>query len=244
MSTPPDDPLLDELLRGSLDASGTTVVGIAGPVAVGKSTFADTLAARLTATGRTAEVVATDVFLVSNAQLAPLGGAMRKGFPESYDWAALIDTLDAARRGRFPLTTPVYSHETFDLVPGATHAIETADVLVVEGLNLLQAPPDAPADMAAMLDRSIYLHAPEQVIEQWFVDRFIGLARPADGPPSAFYEMFAGMDDAELDAVARWTWTEINLPNLRQHIAPTRERADVVVHKAADHHIERIEQPG
>lgn len=224
--------------------SGAFVLGIAGPVAVGKSTYAASEADRIRATGAIVEVVATDVFLLSNEQLAPLGGAMRKGYPESYDWAALIDTLDAARHGGFPVTTPVYSHETFDLVPGAVHTIEAADVVVVEGLNLLQAPPDAPADMAAMLDRSIYLHAPEQVIEQWFVDRFVGLARPAEGEPSAFYEMFAGMADAELEAVARWTWTEINLPNLRQHIAPTRERADVVVHKAADHRIERVEQLG
>jgi type I pantothenate kinase len=224
--------------------SGAFVLGIAGPVAVGKSTYAAAEADRIRATGATVEVVATDVFLLSNEQLAPLGGAMRKGYPESYDWAALVDTLDAARHGRFPLTTPVYSHETFDLVPGAVHTIETADVVVVEGLNLLQAPPDAPADMAAMLDRSIYLHASEPVIEQWFVDRFVSLARPAEGAPSDFYAMFADMDDAELDAVARWTWTEINLPNLRQHIAPTRARADVVVHKAADHRIERIEQLG
>lgn len=222
--------------------SGAFVLGIAGPVAVGKSTYAAAEADRLRDGGAAVEVVSTDAFLLSNERLAPLGGAMRKGYPESYDWPALIDMLEAARAGAFPLSTPVYSHETFDLLPGADRTIERVDVLIVEGLNVLQAPPDAAADMTALLDRSIYLHAAEHVVEQWFVDRFVELARPADGVPSGFYAMFAGMDTAELDAVARWTWNEINLPNIRQHVAPTRVRADVVVHKGADHTIERVEQ--
>jgi type I pantothenate kinase len=222
-------------------------------VAVGKSTFAEALARLLIDRAArtpplTVEVVATDAFLLSNDRLAPLGGAMRKGYPESYDWAALATFLAEAAAGAEVLSTPIYSHDTFDVVPGERHEFARPDVLVVEGLNLLQTAPDgrdglgvgwSPADG---LDHTIYVHAPAEHIEQWFVDRFVALARPTDGQPSDFYAMFSAMGDDELDAVARWTWHEINAPNLREHIEPTRERAHVVVHKAADHRIVDVQR--
>ncbi|MFN7148073.1 MAG: type I pantothenate kinase [Microthrixaceae bacterium] len=228
-------------------------VGIVGSVAVGKSTFADALARQLVARAATTppltvEVIVTDAFLLSNDRMAPLGGAMGKGYPESYDWDALASFLADAVTGAPVLSTPIYSHETFDVVPGERHEFARPDVLIVEGLNLLQTAPadvdgvDAGWSPADHLAHTIYVHAPATHIEQWFVDRFVALARPADGEPSDFYAMFAGMADDELDAVARWTWSEINAPNLRDHIAPTRDRAHVVVHKGADHRIVDVER--
>src|SRR5262249_5388695 len=112
----------------------------------------------------------------------------------------------------------------------------------VEGLNLLQAPPAAKIDVSSHLDRSIYLHAPVAVLEQWFVDRFFEAI--ATATPDSFYARFATVDAAEIESIARWTWSEINEPNLREHIEPTRSRADVIVHLAPDHSIERVEIQG
>lgn len=226
------------------------VVGVVGSVAVGKSTVARALAHLLDAGapgradpagGRTA-VVSTDAFLLPNERIEPLGGAMVKGYPPSYDWAALQQFLAAAAAGAPSLVTPVYSHEIFDIVAGAQHRFDRPEVLIVEGLNLLQAPPAAPVDLAAHLDRSIYLHAPAAVIEQWFVDRFLDTWRQA--APDSFYARFAALDAAEVESLARWTWSEINAPNLRDHIEPTRSRADVVVHLAPDHSVARVERQG
>ena len=250
-SDPADDPALlvlaDELLARRVDATtAPLMVGIVGPVAVGKSTFAAAFARQLvdradTTAPLAVEVVATDAFLLSNDRLAPLGGAMRKGYPESYDWDALDLFLAEAAAGAALLSTPLYSHETFDIVAGERHEFGRPDVLVVEGLNLLQAAPGggSPADR---LEHSVYLHAPMPLIEQWFVERLIGLARPEVGAPSDFYAMFAAMDDDQLDAVARWTWNEINAPNVRDHIEPTRQRADEVLHKGEDHRIVSVER--
>ena len=225
------------------------VVGLAGSVAVGKSTVARRLAELLadTAPGVTTgdalrvEVVATDSFLLPNDQLGPLGGAMVKGYPQSYDWTALQRFLAEAGAGSPVLSVPIYSHEEFDVVAGAQHVMSSPDVLIVEGLNLLQGPPAAPIDLTDHLHRTIYLDAPAPVIEDWFVQRFLATTHQEHTSPNSFYAAFDGMGDDEVESVARWTWQEINAPNLHQHIAPTRDRADVVVHKAADHSIERIQ---
>ena len=229
------------------------VVGVVGAVAVGKSTTAHVLAellavppaagVRLGAVPRelAVEVVATDSFLLPNEQLDPLGGAMVKGYPQSYDWSSLQRFLSEATSGAPVLATPIYSHEVFDVVPGAQHVISTPDVLIIEGLNLLQGPPAAPIDLTEHLDHTVYLDAPPERIESWFVSRFLDTTRRDGASPDSFYSMFAGMDDDEVVSVARWTWNEINAPNLHQHIEPTRARADVVAHKAADHSIERIQ---
>ncbi len=219
------------------------MVGIVGSVAVGKTTFARHLAELMAvARGRSVEVVSTDAFLLPNSVLEPLGGAMIKGTPQSYDWAALDGFLRGAADGAAELRLPVYSHEIFDVVPGEEQVLTTPEVLVVEGLNLLQRPPEAPLDVSTHLDRSIYLHAPAPVIEEWFVERFMALTRHAAATPGDFYSVFAEMDEDEVEAVAVWTWSEINAPNLRLHIEPTRLRADLVVHHGADHSIERIER--
>lgn len=257
----PTDPAIVSLAASLADAArdhagAPYVVGVVGPVAVGKSTTAAQLAGLLGADraasgdhaggggghGLGVAVVATDAFLLPNTQLEELGGAMVKGYPQSYDWAALGQFLTDVRSGAPVLRTPIYSHDVFDVVPDAQHILAAPDVLVVEGLNLLQAPPDAPFDCAGLLDRSIYLDAPDDVIEQWFVDRFLALAAQGASRPESFYAMFDSMSDDEVASIARWTWSEINEPNLRRHVAPTRARADVVVRKAADHSVVTVEQ--
>lgn len=243
-----DDPGMLALaaeLAGLARTEGRTpfVVGIVGSVAVGKSTIASGLAELLGPDGHGlhTEVIATDAFLLPNEQLEPLGGAMVKGHPQSYDWAALAAFLAEARNGAPELAVPVYSHEVFDVVPGERHVVRTPEVLIVEGLNLLQGPPAAPVDLTEHLDHAIYLHAPAPVIEDWFVARFRDAVGQEHETPDGFYAMFAGMSDAEVESIARWTWNEINAPNLQHHIEPTRPNADVVVHKKADHSIERIQ---
>lgn len=256
-----DDPqlvaLADELAESARRASSPSaaaagagsdvrrpfVVGIVGSVAAGKSTTARALAELLCGPdhGFTTQVVATDSFLLTNEQLEPLGGAMVKGQPLSYDWTAMERFLADVRWGSPVLAVPLYSHEVFDVVRGVQHVMSTPEVLILEGLNLLQCPPAAPIDVADHLDRSIYLEAPTGVIRDWFVTRFLDATSEAADTPGSFYAGFAGMDRAELEAIAQWTWNEINLPNLREHIEPTRVRADLVVHKAADHSIDRVE---
>jgi type I pantothenate kinase len=246
-----DDPGLvavaAHLVALASDGAGSPfVVGLAGSVAVGKSTFAASLAEVLReappdGVPRQVEVVATDAFLLPNSVLEPMGGAKVKGTPVSYDWAALEGFLRDARDGAATLSVPVYSHRTFDVVAGERHEFPTPDVVLVEGLNLLQAPPAAPVDLAELFDLTVYLHAPTEVIEQWFVDRFVELVAAAEHDPESFYAMFAAMDPAEVDTVARWTWHEINRPNLEAHIAPTRDRAHVVAHLGADHAVQHVE---
>lgn len=248
MESPPDeiDPKLVQVATSlRADADDATfrpyVVGVVGSVAVGKSVTAGLLAHLL---GEPVEVVSTDVFLFPNARMEPLGGAMRKGYPDSFDWVALDAFLGGLRSGSDRASVPVYSHEEFDIVAGEVRTFEVPDVVIIEGLNLLQDAPAVdgrgPIRVADHLDRSIYLDAETAMIEEWFVQRFVSLARPAMGEPSDFYRMFAAMSDAELDASARWVWTEINEPNLRQHIAPTKARADMVVHKGPAHEIEWV----
>lgn len=245
------DPLLVELAADLADAARAAarqpfVVGLVGAVAAGKTTMAGRLAELMATAGPPLQVavVATDSFLLSNAELEPLGGAMVKGYPQSYDWPALQRFLAAASGGAGTLSVPRYSHDLFDVVPGVQDDMASPDVLVVEGLNLLQAPPVAPVDLVPLLDRSIYLEVATEDVARWFVDRFLDVTAQAHDDPRSFYAMFAGMERAEVEAIARWTWDEINAPNLVEHIAPTRARADLVLHLGADHSVQRVERSG
>ena len=219
--------------------SAPFVVGVVGPVAVGKSTLAATLEALLA--GPDATVVSTDSFLYPNAVLEARGIVDRKGFPESYDWDALTAFLLAVRSGESDITTPVYSHDHYDVLDGAVERVGEPGVLVVEGLNLLQAPPTPGAlEPADLVDLAIYVDADGDHIRQWFIERFLGLRAAAGDDPWAFFHMFAVMSDDQALDTAVALWEGINAPNIRDHIAPTRSRADLVLVKGEDHGVQEI----
>jgi type I pantothenate kinase len=219
------------------------VVGITGGVAIGKSTTAVILQSRLSAApGRRVDVVATDDFLYPNPVLLSRGVFNRKGFPETYDYAAIVRLLAALRAGGDRVTTPVYSHETYDIVPGELRVIEAPQAVILEGLNVLQAAPagaDAAGNIGDHLDLSVYLDADEADIESWFTARFLGLRDTLFRNNPAF-GAYAGLSDQEAETMAGYVWRAINGPNLREHIVPTRDRADVVLEKAPDHAVRRI----
>jgi type I pantothenate kinase len=224
-----------ELARLRAPADGTpVVVGIAGAVASGKSTLADAVAREASDEGTAAHVVGTDGFLFSNAVLSQRGLLARKGFPESYDVSALEDFVDAVHAAASDVVVPHYSHEIYDVVPGEPTSFASDAVVVIEGLNALTA-------LAGRLDLGVYLHAEEDDLERWYLDRFRELCEEAATDERSFYRQFASMSFDEIDALAMFTWREVNLVNLREHIAPSRALADVVVVKDSDHRVVEVE---
>jgi len=213
------------LVEARLLTTRPVIVGIAGGVAVGKTWLANDVHDALAA--RRVEVVATDGFLLPNAELTRRGLVARKGFPETYDVDRLRDFLEAVRRRQFPQRVPAYSHATYD-VSREDRTIDTVDVLVIEGVNVLGAAAD-------LLDLGVYLDADEQDLETWFRRRFVALCVAARDDPTSFYRSFAAMDPADVDAVATRVWRDLNLVNLRDHIAPTRAWATCVIVKGPDH---------
>jgi type I pantothenate kinase len=220
---------LARLVAARTGARPPLVVGIAGGVAVGKSTAAAAVEELLA--GHRVEVVATDGFLLPNAVLEANGILHRKGFPESYDAPAIERFLDDLRAGSEEVTAPVYSHVTYDIVAGERLPIGRPDVLVLEGVNALQ--------FAARLDIGVYLQAPQLAMETWYVTRFLELCETP--PPGSFYEHFAGFEAEALRAVARDVWRGVNLVNLRECIQPTRQLAQIIVEKRADHSVARTD---
>jgi len=210
------------------------ITGITGPVAVGKSSFAADLARRVSRSNLVTAVVATDGFLLPNAELGARGLAMRKGFPESFDTNRMAQFLADARAGVGALRVPVYSHLTYDLVPGEETVFSAPDVLIVEGVNVL-----LPAHIGD-LDLSIYLDAPDEAVLGWFSSRIAELCRAARGEPASFFRPYAGLTDDEVRAFAHAAWDAINAVNLDLHIRPQRDRADVIVEKLPDHTIRRV----
>jgi type I pantothenate kinase len=212
------------------------VVGIAGAVAVGKSTFAEALRIELE-TGRAAalrvEVVPTDGFLLPNTVLAERGISMRKGFAESYDTAAMHRLVEAVRRGELPQRVPVYSHQTYDIVDGEGQVVGDMDVVIIEGVNALAA-------LGDLLDVAVYLEADPGDVEAWYLTRFRELRAAAHGDPHSFYGGFAAMSDRDSDAIARQVWQEVNEVNLREHIDPSRVHAHLVVTKSGDHSVRSV----
>ena len=204
------------------------ILGIAGSVAVGKSTLAGALLDGLQAGD--AAIIGTDSFLLPNDVLVDRALLDRKGFPESYDLGPLLALLDAMRSGDVAgWSVPVYSHLTYDIVPGARRDLGCPRLVIVEGINALQ------PELAARLDLALYLDADEGDIERWYTDRFRALVVAGRSDARSFYHRFATLDDAGVDAVAAFVWREVNLPNLRLHIAPTAIQAHAVVRMAADH---------
>jgi type I pantothenate kinase len=228
-----------EALRQRRRASGCFIVGVTGGVAVGKSTFAAALRGALEAWPEhpVVERVGSDGFLHANAVLDSLGLTARKGFPESYDVAALRAALAGVRAA--PTVFPAYSHTTYDVDAALARTIAPPDILIIEGLSLNTDPAvDGPA--AGLLDALIYLDADEADIERWFTDRFLGFWAAAEHDPASFYARFRQLDRNQAAQMAGVVWTQINQPNLREHITPARGAADIVVHKAADHRIDAV----
>jgi type I pantothenate kinase len=228
LPAPIDPPRLAQHLAACRMADAPLLVGITGSVAVGKSTLAAQLADALS--GLRVATVATDGFLRRNADLDAAGLTLRKGFPESYDSAALAATLAALRVG--PAPVPAYSHESYDVDPTLTRRVGPADVIIVEGLGLA---PHGGTDPAAALDLLVYLDADEADLEHWFVVRFMGLWHAAADDPASFYTRFRDLTPEAAEVFARSVWGNINLPNLREHISRARDGAAVVVRKDRDH---------
>ena len=229
---------------GEPDATTTPfVVAVAGSVAVGKSTIARLLRelmSRWPGTPRV-ELVTTDGFLYPNAELERRGIMHRKGFPESYDRRALVQFLTDVKSGAPEARAPFYSHVRYDIMPDAQVTVRRPDVVIVEGLNVLS-PPPTPHDVAVsdLFDFSIYVDADDADIAQWFASRFLALRRGAFTNPNSFFKVFAELSDAEAVETAMGFWNDINLPNLRENVEPTKHRATLVLRKAADHAVETV----
>lgn len=221
------------------------VIGIAGSVAVGKSTTARILQVLLTRQlGVKVDLVPTDGFLYPNRVLQERGIMHRKGFPESYDRRRLLQFMADVKSGVPRLEVPVYSHLIYDIVPNEVQVIDRPDILIVEGLNVLQrggrssrAPQMFVSDF---FDFSIYVDADEVHLQQWYVERFLRLRETAFRDPSSFFRRYAELSIDEAIATARRIWREINYVNLKQNIEPTRERADLILEKGARHTLERV----
>lgn len=223
------------------------VIGIAGSVSVGKSTFSRTLRALLARNPEHPEVglITTDGFLYPNAELERRGLMGRKGFPESYDQRAFLRFLSAVKSGQQAVEAPVYSHLVYDIVPGERVEVKRPDILLVEGLNLLQ-PARTRADgrtslaVSDFLDFSVYLDARRSDLQNWYTDRFLALRSTAFSDPQSYFHKFASLSDEAAAGLALEIWTSINERNLMDNILPTRGRARLVLRKGADHRVERV----
>jgi type I pantothenate kinase len=223
------------------------IIGVAGSVAVGKSTSARILKTMLTrwASSPKVDLITTDGFLLPNAVLQAEGLMERKGFPESYNLPALLAFLSDIKAGKPNVTAPVYSHLVYDVVPGETVTIDRPDILILEGLNVLQTsrpPRDGKAIpfVSDYFDFSIYIDAHEDALRQWYVHRFKRLRETAFRDPRSYFHRFASVSEEEAVVIANGLWERINLPNLTENILPTRPRADLILRKCADHDVETV----
>ena len=223
------------------------IIGVAGSVAVGKSTTARVLQALLARWTNVpkVELVTTDGFLLPNAVLQTEGLMEKKGFPESYDLPALLRFLSDVKAGRHPVRAPIYSHLIYDVVPNQWLEIDRPDILIVEGLNVLQTgrlPKDGKAIpfVSDFFDFSVYLDADETVLRGWYIDRFLTLRGTAFRDPKSYFHRYSKLTDAEAAKTANSIWTSINLINLSENILPTRQRADLILKKGGSHRVEEV----
>ncbi|MBP6685315.1 MAG: type I pantothenate kinase [Leucobacter sp.] len=230
-------------LKREGEKQSTFVIGVAGSVAVGKSTVARILRDLLARWPETPNVtlVTTDGFLYPNAELERRGIAHRKGFPESYDRRALLRLVSQVKSGMPEVRAPHYSHLVYDIVPGEYTTVRQPDILILEGLNVLQPPTgDHPLAVSDLFDFSVYVDARTDHIEEWFTQRFFRLRDGAFSDPSSFFRKFSQLSDAETRNYAHGIWKSINEPNLIENIRPTRARATLVLRKGADHRVEKV----
>jgi len=227
---------------GSLTEKVPYVIGIAGSVSVGKSTIARLLQALLSRWPEHPKValVTTDGFLFPNSVLEEKGIMNRKGFPESYDVARLVKFMADVKSGRSPVRAPVYSHSSYDIVPDRFQVVEAPDILILEGLNVLQSGKGHPVFVSDFFDFSIYIDADESDLLEWFLERFAKLRNTAFKDPDAYFHRFANMPEEEALALAENIWKTINLVNLHQNILPTRERSKLILWKGKGHAVGRI----
>ncbi|CAB4666391.1 unannotated protein [freshwater metagenome] len=215
------------------------VIGIAGSVAVGKSTFARILQALLARwpDHPRVDLITTDGFLFPNHVLQDRGIMNRKGFPESYDTKALLQFLRDLKSGASEVRAPVYSHVVYDIVEGDAITIRQPDILILEGLNVLQVGSESNEFVSDYFDFSIYIDAEELDIEQWYVERFQALRETVFRDPNSFFQNYAHLTDEEAVETARAIWREINGKNLVENIEPTKSRASLLVQKGHDHRV-------
>jgi type I pantothenate kinase len=233
---------------GTLPAPVSYVIAVAGSVAVGKSTAARVIQALLSRWPNHPKVdlVTTDGFLYPNRVLEAKGLMSRKGFPESYDLRALLQFMRDLKSGKKKVEAPVYSHEAYDIVPGRKKVVSQPDIVIVEGLNLLQTGDGRKAGKAPrtfvsdFFDFSIFIDAEEPNIRQWYVDRFLTFRRTVFKNPSSYFHRYAKLNNADATKTALAIWESINAVNLRKNILPTRDRAHLVLRKAKDHSVSSV----
>lgn len=223
------------------------VIGIAGSVAVGKSTTARLLQALLSRwpEHRTVELITTDGFLHPNKVLQERGLMKKKGFPQSYDMHNLVRFVSEVKSGAQQVTAPVYSHLIYDIIPDGNKTIEQPDILILEGLNVLQSGMDYPHDphrvfVSDFVDFSIYVDAPEALLQGWYINRFLKFRQGAFSDPNSYFHNYAKLSEPEAINIATQLWREINGLNLQENILPTRERASLIMTKSANHAVESV----
>ena len=219
------------------------IIGIAGSVAVGKSTFARILQALLAQwpDHPRVDLITTDGFLHPNRILEERGVMHRKGFPESYDTRELLRVLREIKSGHERVEAPVYSHVVYDIVDDERVVIERPDIVILEGLNVLQTGESSTEFVSDYFDFSIYIDADESDIENWYVQRFLTLRESVFQDPDSFFSNYAELTDDEAIDTARNIWRSINGINLRENIAPTRDRASAILRKRKDHRIDKVQ---
>lgn len=223
------------------------VIGIAGSVAVGKSTTARLLQALLSRwpEHRTVELVTTDGFLYPNKTLNERGIMKKKGFPQSYDIHQLVKFVSEVKSGAKNVSAPVYSHLIYDVIPDGNKVINQPDILILEGLNVLQSGMDYPHDphrvfVSDFVDFSIYVDAPEDLLQSWYINRFLKFRQGAFSDPDSYFHHYSKLPEAEAIQIATGLWNEINGLNLKENILPTRERASLIMTKSANHAVESV----